>query len=65
MTCPRCGQYGDGCNCYAATQRRWNDLTEDEQARVKRLLTPDPDDNLDDLLARMRRASQIIRGEKP
>lgn len=44
---------------------RWHDLTEEEQARVKRLLTPDPDDNLEDLLARMQRAQQIIEGTKP
>lgn len=45
--------------------RTWHDLTEDEQFRVKRLLTPDPDDNLDDLLARMKRAQQIIEGTEP
>lgn len=47
----------------AAQNRTWHDLTEEEQARVRRLLTPDPDDNLDDLLARMNRARQIIEGE--
>jgi hypothetical protein len=45
--------------------RRWPDLTEDERVRVLRLLTPDPDDNLVDLLNRLNRAAQIIRGEKP
>lgn len=49
----------------AATGRRWPDLSAEEQERVKRLLTPDPDDNLDDLLARMRRAQEIIEGTKP
>lgn len=43
-------------------RRKWNDLSEDEQARIRRLLTPDPDDNLDDLVARCERAVQIIRG---
>jgi hypothetical protein len=44
-------------------RRQWTDLSDDEQERVKRLLTPDPDDNLDDLLARMNRAAQIIQGD--
>jgi hypothetical protein len=44
-------------------RRTWHDLTQDEQDRVVRLLQPDPDDNLDDLLARLNRASEIIRGD--
>jgi hypothetical protein len=47
---------------------RWHDLTEDEQERVRRLLTPDPDDNLDDLAMRCDRALEILDsavGRKP
>ena len=44
-------------------RRHWDDLTEDERERITRMLKPDPDDNLDDLLARLDRARQIIEGE--
>lgn len=49
----------------SSAARTWHDLTEDEQARVERLLRPDPDDNLEDLLARLQRAQQIIEGKNP
>lgn len=49
----------------SAARRTWPDLTPEEQERVKRLLTPDPDDNLEDLLHRMQRAQEIIEGTKP
>lgn len=48
-----------------AAARTWHDLTEDEQARIERLLKPDPDDNLEDLLARLQRAQQILEGTEP
>ena len=43
---------------------RWDALSEEDQKRVRRLLTIDPDDNLDDVIARAERALQILRGEK-
>lgn len=43
---------------------RWDVLSEEDQKRVRRLLTIDPDDNLDDVIARAERALQILRGEK-
>ena len=65
-TGPDCGCRGDACALGRdAAKRRWPDLSAEEQERVKRLLTPDPDDNLDDLLARMHRAQEIIEGTKP
>ncbi len=44
---------------------RWEQLTPEQQDRVKHLLMPDADDNLDDVIARCERALQILRGEKP
>lgn len=44
---------------------RWSDLTKEQQERVRKLLTPDPEDNLEDLASRCERALDIIRGVRP
>lgn len=45
-------------------RRHWDDLTPDEQSRIRWLLDIDPDDNLEDAISLYNRVIQILDDAK-